>query len=46
MKQYADPEWSALLQAVVESPADDLPRLVAADWLDEHGDAERAEIIR
>ncbi len=46
MKLYADPEWSALLQAVVDSPTDDLPRLVAADWLDERGDAERAEFIR
>jgi len=42
MKHYADAEWSALLKAVVDSPADDLPRLVAADWLEEHGDAERA----
>ncbi len=46
MKHYADPEWSALLQAVVDSPADDLPRLVAADWLDDHDDPERAEFIR
>ena len=46
MKHYADPEWTALLRAVVDSPADDLPRLVAADWLDERGDPERAEFIR
>ena len=46
MKHYADAEWSALLKAVVDSPADDLPRLVAADWLEEHGDPERAEFIR
>ncbi len=46
MKHYADPEWSALLKAVVDSPADDLPRLVAADWLDERDDPERAEFIR
>ena len=25
---------------------DDLPRLIFADWLDEHGDADRAEFIR
>jgi uncharacterized protein (TIGR02996 family) len=36
----------AFLQAVVESPDDDTPRLVYADWLDEHGDAARAEFIR
>ena len=46
MKHYADPEWSALLKAVVDAPADDLPRLVAADWLEERGDPERAEFIR
>jgi uncharacterized protein (TIGR02996 family) len=33
------------LQMVVESP-DDAPRLVYADWLDEQGRAERAELIR
>jgi uncharacterized protein (TIGR02996 family) len=36
----------AFLQAVIESPDDDTPRLVYADWLDEHGDAARAEFIR
>jgi uncharacterized protein (TIGR02996 family) len=36
----------AFLQAIVESPADDLPRLVYADWLEEHGEADRAEFIR
>ena len=36
----------ALLRAVVAAPDDDVPRLVAADWLDEHGEAERAEFIR
>src|SRR5262245_40576311 len=36
----------ALLQEIVESPDDDLPRLVYADWLDDHGQAERAEFIR
>ncbi len=46
MKHYADPEWSALLGAVVASPADDLPRLVAADWLDDRDDPERADFIR
>jgi uncharacterized protein (TIGR02996 family) len=36
----------ALYRAVVESPADDAPRLVFADWLEEHGEPERAEFIR
>src|SRR2546423_15203209 len=35
-----------LLQAILESPGDDLPRLVYADWLDENGDPDRAEFIR
>jgi uncharacterized protein (TIGR02996 family) len=36
----------ALYEAILAAPADDLPRLVYADWLEEHGDAERAEFIR
>jgi uncharacterized protein (TIGR02996 family) len=36
----------ALLAAVLASPGDDTPRLVYADWLDEHGRPERAEFIR
>lgn len=36
----------ALLQAIREQPEDDLPRLVFADWLDEHGQSPRAEFIR
>ena len=39
-------EREALLQAVYANPADDLPRMVLADWLDEHGEPERAELIR
>jgi len=35
-----------LLQAVIDSPDDDLPRLVFADWLEEQGELERAEFIR
>jgi uncharacterized protein (TIGR02996 family) len=37
---------SALLAAIRAAPADDAPRLVYADWLDEHGHPERAEFIR
>jgi uncharacterized protein (TIGR02996 family) len=36
----------ALLAAVRSAPDDDLPRLVYADWLEENGDADRAEFIR
>jgi uncharacterized protein (TIGR02996 family) len=37
----------ALLSDVIEHPEDDTPRLVYADWLEEHGgDAHRAEAIR
>jgi uncharacterized protein (TIGR02996 family) len=36
----------AFIQAIIESPDDDVPRLVFADWLDDHGQAERAEFIR
>jgi uncharacterized protein (TIGR02996 family) len=36
----------ALLAAVRQAPDDDSPRLVYADWLDEHGEADRAEFIR
>ena len=35
-----------LLAAIAADPDDDLPRLVYADWLDEHGHADRAEFIR
>jgi uncharacterized protein (TIGR02996 family) len=39
-------QGEALLQAVADAPEDDTPRLVYADWLDEHGDTARAEFIR
>jgi uncharacterized protein (TIGR02996 family) len=44
-----NPTESALLAAVLASPADDLPRLVFCDFLDERdgpGDRKRAEFIR
>jgi uncharacterized protein (TIGR02996 family) len=37
---------AAFLAAIAAAPDDDLPRLVFADWLDEHGDAARAEFVR
>ncbi len=44
----ADPltDRDAMLAAVIAAPDDDLPRLVYADWLDDHSFAERAEFIR
>lgn len=50
------PEWESLLATIAARPDDDLVRLAAADWLDEHSDwfpgmpghcwAKRAELIR
>ena len=37
---------AAFLQDIIASPEDDVPRLVYADWLQEHGQADRAEFIR
>ncbi len=34
------------LAAICEKPEDDAPRLIYADWLDEHGQESRAEFIR
>jgi uncharacterized protein (TIGR02996 family) len=39
-------DGEALYRAILESPEDDAPRLLYADWLDEHGDVKRAEFIR
>ena len=40
------PGYEPFLRAICENPADDAPRLVYADWLDENGDPDRAEFIR
>src|SRR5215475_6482850 len=45
-RRSAKKDRDALLAAVAAQPDDDLPRLVYADWLDEHGDPDRAEFIR
>ena len=42
----AQREHQAFLNAIIDNPDDDLPRLVFADYLEETGDAERAEFIR
>jgi uncharacterized protein (TIGR02996 family) len=36
----------AFLRDIASNPGDDAPRLVYADWLDEHGEPRRAEFIR
>jgi uncharacterized protein (TIGR02996 family) len=36
----------AFLRTILAYPEDDAPRLVFADWLDEHGEFARAEFIR
>src|SRR5262245_31292460 len=40
------PGHQPFLRTICENPDDDAPRLVYADWLDENGDADRAEFIR
>ncbi len=35
-----------MLRAIIDEPASDDLRMIFADWLDEHGDAARAEFIR
>ena len=39
-------DHAALLRAILDGPEDEAPRLVYADWLDEHRDPDRAEFIR
>jgi uncharacterized protein (TIGR02996 family) len=36
----------ALIQAILDAPDEDAPRLVFADWQDEHGNQSHAELIR
>ncbi|QEG29765.1 hypothetical protein GobsT_45630 [Gemmata obscuriglobus] len=37
---------TAFIDAILNNPNDDTARLVFADWLEEHGEPERAEFIR
>src|SRR5262245_12981498 len=39
-------ELTSLLRRCKEAPEDDLPRMVLADWLEDHGEGERAELVR
>ena len=41
-----DDERESFLKSIYDTPADDLPRLVFADWLDERGESEWAAMIR
>ncbi len=36
----------AFIRAIRETPEDDVPRLIYADWLEERGQSDRAEFIR
>ncbi|AMV24315.1 hypothetical protein VT84_07955 [Gemmata sp. SH-PL17] len=40
------PDWSAFMAAILADPDDDTVRLVAADFLEENGDPDRATFIR
>ena len=44
--RVGDADEDGLLEAIVGSPEDGLPRLVYADWLEEQGESGRAELIR
>src|SRR5262245_21506431 len=37
---------SDFMRSIIESPDDDAPRLVYADWLEEHGQTDRSAFIR
>lgn len=39
-------ERDCFMARIIENPADDAPRLIFADWLEEQGESERAEFIR
>ena len=39
-------DGEVLYRAILESPDDDSPRLVWADWLEENGEPDRAEFVR
>jgi uncharacterized protein (TIGR02996 family) len=41
-----NPDAAALMASIRRNKADDLPRFVYADWLEEHGQEERAAFIR
>jgi uncharacterized protein (TIGR02996 family) len=46
MSEKQEPAEAAFLQDICAHPSDDAPRLVYADWLDDHDQPRRAELIR
>ena len=40
------PDEQSFLQTIIQNPDSDAPRLVFADWLEEHGQEDRCEFIR
>jgi uncharacterized protein (TIGR02996 family) len=40
-----DTDYAGLMADILAHPGDDTPRLILADWFDEHGQPERAEFI-
>lgn len=46
IKNKEDSTEQAMLKAIQDQPDDDAPRLIYADWLDEHNQSDRAELIR
>lgn len=46
MTPYQHPTYHAFIDRIRQSPDDDLPRLVAADFLEEQGESDRAAFIR
>jgi uncharacterized protein (TIGR02996 family) len=46
MNPAPDPTRDALYAAILAHPDEDTPRLVYADYIEEHGDSARAEFIR
>lgn len=46
MTPYDSPRWHEIVAAIRQQPGEDGLRWVAADWLEEQGEAERAEFIR
>jgi uncharacterized protein (TIGR02996 family) len=39
-------ERDGLMRSILEQPDEDAPRLILADWYEENGDPDRAEVIR
>jgi uncharacterized protein (TIGR02996 family) len=46
MGAVATDTGTGLLQAILQEPDDDALRLIYADWVQDHGDPDRAEFIR